>query len=656
MNYILPLILLFISGVLFFISKSEGMQLEEIFKELENLHSPKTEIEKVFETQDKCIEEIKPYFETMRQDPLFVETIIETPYNSEDMSLDEYIDYRNGVKSNKYKQQDGFMTMDNNLNLMVKNDYDSQKKKEDAAFAVKQREIIACEDKNCTELVTSGKSDMALDKYRCAEYAAWQEKNMWLDESSPARVDFHNYINESKEEGWLTTEIADKLREEIAVSIFNVSHPVILEKMQEITMKYTNFKEIKDIPHIPFGCVYKELRDIPDASDDKPAPFSKNYYRYNEKDELGEAADCSSTNKCVNLKKVDINSIRALQRAQPISQNTTYNNIIYNYINEDKAPDPSDDDYGLAKKIQYEANAYAQYGYIPLEDKNNWNEIDWTIQQEIDEPITPEKLEELRKDMKSAGLVNKYCELRSKDSPDYMENKSLMEKSYLQCLDNQRIWLKFMKGQYEDVKFSVENCKDLKNRFSKNLLDKEYKMISDCIKKAGILKKNFHKYDPAELYNDVPKNANNTTGICILNSEYLGDSPDGLVTNLEREKTEQKNKKRLNQKCLTEQRYGSAIFSVLSNKKYINILKQLEEQLEKEAGEEEKTDEEKTKLAEDKKKLEDEIKKYELDVEEIKVKLALCKQEEQEKINKEKEGETPPPEEKEEETSEEITA
>ena len=648
MNYILPLILLFISGVLFFISKSEGMQLEEIFKELENLHSPKTEIEKVFETQDKCIEEIKPYFETMRQDPLFVETIIETPYNSEDMSLDEYIDYRNGVKSNKYKQQDGFMTMDNNLNLMVKQDYDNQKKKEDAAFAVKQRELIACEDKNCTELITSGKSDMTLDKYRCAEYAAWQEKNMWLDESSPARVDFTAEITKGKEDGWLTTEIADKLRKEIAISIFNVSNPILLEKMKEITMKYTNFEETKDIPHIPFGCVYKELETKPAGSTAFPAPYTKNWYRYNEKDQLAEAADCNATTKCVNLKKVDINSIRALQRAQPISSNTTYNNIIYNYINEDKAPDPSDDDYGLAKKIQYEANAYAQYGYIPLEDKNNWNEIDWTIQQEIDEPITPEKLEELRKDMNSAGLVNKYCELRSKDSPDYMENKSLMEKSYLQCLDNQRLWLKFMKGQYEDVKFSVENCKDLKNRFSKNLLDKEHKMFLDCLNKTEKFKKKFHKYDPAELYNNINYESNKH-GICTLNSEYLEEGPDGLVTNLKREEELFSQRKRLNQKCLTEQRYGSAIFSVLSNKKYINILKQLEEQLEKEAGEEEKTDEEKTKLAEDKKNLEDEIKKYNLDVEEIKVKLALCKQEEQEKINKEKEGETPPPEEKEEE-------
>ena len=152
-------------------------------------------------------EEIKPYFETMRQDPLFVETIIETPYNSEDMSLDEYIDYRNGVKSNKYKQQDGFMTMDNNLNLMVKQDYDNQKKKEDAAFAAKQREIIACEDKNCTELVTSGKSDMALDKYRCAEYAAWQEKNMWLDHDSPARTDLTAEITKGADEGWLTEEM-----------------------------------------------------------------------------------------------------------------------------------------------------------------------------------------------------------------------------------------------------------------------------------------------------------------------------------------------------------------------------------------------------------------------------------------------------------------
>tara|TARA_Y100000389_G_scaffold172803_1_gene181484 strand:+ start:7976 stop:9943 length:1968 start_codon:yes stop_codon:yes gene_type:complete len=655
MNYILPLILLFISGVLFFISKSEGMQLEEIFKELENLHSPKTEIEKVFETQDKCMEEIKPYFETMRQDPLFVETISETPYNSEDMSLDEYIDYRNGMLSNKYKQQDGFMTMDNNLNIMIKQDYDNQKKKEDAAFSAKQREIIACEDKNCTELVTSGKSDMALDKYRCAEYAAWQEKNMWLDESSAARTDLTAEITKGTDEGWITTEEMDKIREEVNISIFNVSHPILLEKMKEITMKYTNFEETKDKPQIPFGCIRHELEDIPDASEDKPAPYTKNWYRYHERDQLAEAADCSENYKCVNLKKVDINSIRAEQRAQPISTNTTYNSVIYNYINEDKAPNPSDDDYGIAKKIQYEANAYAQYGYIPLEDKNNWNEIDWTIQQEIDEPITPERLEELMKDMNSAGLVNKYCELRSKDSPDYIENKSIMEKSYLQCLDNQRLWLKFMKGQYEDVKFSVKNCKDLKNRFSKNLLDKEHKMFLDCLNKTEKFKKNFHKYDPAELYNSINYESDKH-GICTLNSEYLEEGPDGLVTNLKREEELFSQRKRLNQKCLTEQRYGSAIFSVLSNKKYINILKQLEEQLEKEAGEEEKTEEEKTKLAEDKKKLEDEIKKYELDVEEIKVKLALCKQEEQEKINKEKEGETPPPEEKEEETSEEITA
>ena len=58
-----------------------------------------------------------------------------------------------------------------------------------------------------------------------------------------------------------------------------------------------------------------------------------------------------------------------------------------------------------------------------------------------------------------------------------------MEKSYLQCLDNQRIWLKFMKGQYEDVKFSVENCKDLKKTCqTKHQLRRNHAMTT-CLKR-----------------------------------------------------------------------------------------------------------------------------------------------------------------------------
>ena len=656
MNYILPLILFVISSILFFISKTEDMQLESVFEEIENLYSPTTELEKVFEKKDKCIQETKPYFEKMRQDPLFVDTIIETPYNSEGMSLDEYVEYRNNVLSNKYKQQDGFMTMDNNLNMIIKQDYDNQKRKEDAAFAKKQREIIACEDNNCTELISSGKSDMALDKYKCAEYAAWQEKNMWLKENGEARKDFEEEVKKGKEDGWLTPEIEKKLKKELEVSIANVSNPILLEKIKEITLKYTDFQDFGGyIDRYPVGCIQGKHREKQGPTKDgKPAPFSKNYYYYNHIGPNGETGgDCHPEAKCVNLKKVDINSIRSVSRAQPISNNTTYNRIIYNYVDEEQAPIPGDEDHGIAKKIQYDLNAYSQYGFIPLEDKSNWNDIKWTIQQAKDNPLTPEKLEELMKEKNSAGLVDKYCDLRSKDSPDYIDNQGIMEKSYLQCLDNQRIWLKFLKGQYEDVKFSIKNCKDFKNRFSKNVLDKEHKMFQDCMNKVGKFKKNFHKYDPAELYNDIPKNASNSHGACIINSEYTGESPDGLVTNLDREKTEQKNKKRLNQKCLTEKRYGSAIFSILSNKKYKNILKQLEEQLEKEAGEEEKTKEEKTKLAEDKKKLEDEKKKYDTDVRELKLQLSQCKQKEQEIINKEKEGETPRPQ---EEKTEEITA
>ena len=353
--------------------------------------------------------------------------------------------------------------------------------------------------------------------------------------------------------------------------------------------------------------------------------LSKNYYYYNHIGPNGETGgDCHPEAK-VNLKKVDINSIRSVSRAQPISDNTTYNRIIYNYIDDKKSPNPNDEEYGIAKKIQYDLNAYSQYGFIPLSESpdSDWNKIIWTIQQEKDNPKSQDELNDALKTHNAEGLVKKYCKIRSKDSPDYIENKSIMEKSYLQCLDNKRLWLKFMKGQYENAKFSNNNCKNFKNRFPNNALDKEYKMFQDCVNQVDKYKKDFHKYDPAELYNDIPKNESNTNGACIINSEYMKDSPDGLVTNLDREKKEQKNKKRLNQKCLTEQRYGSAIFSILSNKKYKNILKKLEEQLEEEQ----------------KKKLEDEKKKHDDDVSEIELKISQCKQEEQEQINKENEEE-----------------
>ncbi len=654
MNYVLPLILLIISSVLFFISKSEDMKLEEIFKEMQNLYSPKIDIEQVFETQDKCIEEIKPYFDTMIQEPLFIETIKETPYNSEEMSAADYVIYRNKILSNKYKQQDGFVTMNENLNLMIQQDYLEQKRNEDRAQQIEQLRLLKCEDLDCFNLVTVGKSDLIFDKDLCEDYAAFKTKDhefIFGKADTPEYNELLEEFRKAKESGGILADLTETQKRNIAYQLifgfkFEDAHWWVKEKIIEITKKSMENMEInmkpvytitKDDPSVPFGCTQDSV----------------DRFIYNEKDQLSEAPKCSNEYKCVNLKEVDEASIKSKARLQPLTDSTEYNNIIYKYIDEEKTPNPSDEDYGIAKKIQFESNAYSQYGFIPRIDKDNWNEIDWTIQQELDQPITQEEIDRRKSEKNALGLIDKYCEIRSKDSPGYIENKNMMERAYLQCLDNQRLWFKFMQGQYEEVKFSVEHCKDFKNQFPKNVLDKEYKMFQDCKNEVSKFKKKFHEYDPAELYNGVPESSDHSFGSCIINSEYIEDSPDGLVTNLEREKTEQKDKKRLNQKCLTEKRYGSAIFSILSNKRYIDILKQLEEQLEKEAGEEEKTDEEKTKLAEDKKKLEDEIEKHNLDVKEIKVKLAQCKQEEQEKINREKEGENSPPP---EETSEEITA